>query len=344
MARVWIADATDPTIGRLSLLHRDRRHRHVDRPERRAAGRHRPARVLDRRRPARLGDPTRPGRRRQPVQIVAWTGDVGRRDRERPGRRRRRRPLRPRARGERCAAPRFSVRACRRGRMSGVSSGSRATQQVGRRVGAHRRPRPGRAAGSRRFADPEPARTDPGQRVPAALGPRGRRAVDSSDRRRSMLPMSRPARSPPDDAVRRARRSARCRRRRRGRPSTSPTPVRRRRKPPRYTLTGFATFYDNGTTAMRLPRGTLVVICGGGGCIERVVNDYGPQQAVADRRPLPAGLLRRLRLPVVVAARRRSRSTSTDDAADPARYPSARPFSHGPVRPPGRPREAGKER
>jgi hypothetical protein len=50
------------------------------------------------------------------------------------------------------------------------------------------------------------------------------------------------------------------------------------RRPPRYTLTGDATFYDNGTTAMRLPRGTLVIICGGGGCIERVVNDYGPQK------------------------------------------------------------------
>jgi hypothetical protein len=47
-------------------------------------------------------------------------------------------------------------------------------------------------------------------------------------------------------------------------------------KPPRYTLSGFATFYDNGTTAMRLPRGTVVVICGGGGCIQRVVTDYGP--------------------------------------------------------------------
>ena len=50
------------------------------------------------------------------------------------------------------------------------------------------------------------------------------------------------------------------------------------RKPSKYTLTGFATFYDNGTTAMRLPRGTVVVICGDGGCIERVVNDYGPQK------------------------------------------------------------------
>jgi hypothetical protein len=50
------------------------------------------------------------------------------------------------------------------------------------------------------------------------------------------------------------------------------------RRPPRYTLHGGATFYDNGTTAMRLPRGTVVVICGPGGCIERVVNDYGPQK------------------------------------------------------------------
>ena len=47
-------------------------------------------------------------------------------------------------------------------------------------------------------------------------------------------------------------------------------------KPPRYKLTGYATFYDNGTTAMRLPRGTTVIICGKGGCIERIVNDYGP--------------------------------------------------------------------
>lgn len=63
-----------------------------------------------------------------------------------------------------------------------------------------------------------------------------------------------------------------------GRPSpTQPTvKAASAMKPPRYTLTGYATFYDNGTTAMRLPRGTVVVICGQGGCIERVVNDYGP--------------------------------------------------------------------
>ena len=47
---------------------------------------------------------------------------------------------------------------------------------------------------------------------------------------------------------------------------------------PKYSLSGGATFYDNGTTAMRLPRGTVVKICGDGGCIVRVVNDYGPQK------------------------------------------------------------------
>jgi hypothetical protein len=55
-------------------------------------------------------------------------------------------------------------------------------------------------------------------------------------------------------------------------------------RPPRYTLTGFATFYDNGTTAMRLPRGTLVVICGAGGCIERRITDYGPNAAMYPER------------------------------------------------------------
>lgn len=52
-----------------------------------------------------------------------------------------------------------------------------------------------------------------------------------------------------------------------------------KRKPAKYTLSGEATFYDAGSTAMRLPRGTTVIICGDGGCIERVVTDYGPQRA-----------------------------------------------------------------
>jgi hypothetical protein len=60
-------------------------------------------------------------------------------------------------------------------------------------------------------------------------------------------------------------------------PETDPNSVR---KPPLYTLTGYATFYDSGTTAMRLPRGTVVVICGDGGCIQRVVTDYGPQKEI----------------------------------------------------------------
>jgi hypothetical protein len=50
-------------------------------------------------------------------------------------------------------------------------------------------------------------------------------------------------------------------------------------KPGRYKLTGWASFYDNGTTAMRLPRGTVVRICGAAGCILRTVTDYGPQKA-----------------------------------------------------------------
>jgi len=48
-------------------------------------------------------------------------------------------------------------------------------------------------------------------------------------------------------------------------------------KKPRYSLSGAASFYDNGTTAMRdVPRGTTIVICGAGGCIQTVVSDYGP--------------------------------------------------------------------
>jgi len=47
-------------------------------------------------------------------------------------------------------------------------------------------------------------------------------------------------------------------------------------KPPRYKISGYATFYGNGTTAMRIPRGTTVIVFGAGGCIERVINDYGP--------------------------------------------------------------------
>lgn len=47
-------------------------------------------------------------------------------------------------------------------------------------------------------------------------------------------------------------------------------------KDPLYSLTGVASYYSAGYTAMRLPRGTVVVICGKATCIERTINDYGP--------------------------------------------------------------------
>jgi hypothetical protein len=55
-------------------------------------------------------------------------------------------------------------------------------------------------------------------------------------------------------------------------------------KPPRYTLKGAASFYNNGTTAMRLPAGTVIRICGAGGCLDRVVNDYGPSASFKPAR------------------------------------------------------------
>ena len=66
---------------------------------------------------------------------------------------------------------------------------------------------------------------------------------------------------------------------RRAAPSVPDAPTGSAWKTPRSVVAGFASFYDNGTTAMRLPAGTVVVICGDGGCIERVVNDYGPTKA-----------------------------------------------------------------
>jgi hypothetical protein len=54
-------------------------------------------------------------------------------------------------------------------------------------------------------------------------------------------------------------------------------------KPPRYRISGYATFYAHGTTAMRLPRGTTIIVCGKGGCLERVVSDYGPVASSRNR-------------------------------------------------------------
>ena len=86
---------------------------------------------------------------------------------------------------------------------------------------------------------------------------------------------------------RRPRSAERARSRRSGRARRTGTATRaeprlpsRSWKQPRYTISGFASFYDNGTTAMRdVPRGTTIVICGAGGCIETVVTDYGPAKS-----------------------------------------------------------------
>lgn len=59
-------------------------------------------------------------------------------------------------------------------------------------------------------------------------------------------------------------------------PGTPAAPIAWDWKPPQYRISGSATYYDNGTTAMRLPRGTIIVICSASGCIDRVINDYGP--------------------------------------------------------------------
>ena len=39
---------------------------------------------------------------------------------------------------------------------------------------------------------------------------------------------------------------------------------------------GLRQLLHNGTTAMRLPAGTVIRVCGASGCLNRVVNDYGP--------------------------------------------------------------------
>lgn len=66
---------------------------------------------------------------------------------------------------------------------------------------------------------------------------------------------------------------------RRARAPQAPSTSHEEWAPAKYSLSGMATFYDNGTTAMRLPRGTIIRVCGAGGCLERVVTDYGPQSA-----------------------------------------------------------------
>ena len=91
--------------------------------------------------------------------------------------------------------------------------------------------------------------------APPAVARRGQPYVGAR-RRAPRRPLTRPKVGPA------ARRHGRARP---GRSRSTRSPATRR-------------FYDNGTTAMRLPRGTVVRICGDGGCIERTVTDYGPER------------------------------------------------------------------
>ena len=65
-----------------------------------------------------------------------------------------------------------------------------------------------------------------------------------------------------------------------------PAPLKKPSSPAhgaRGVLHGLASWYDNGTTAMRLPRGTHIRICGERGCVNRVVTDWGPASWLSDR-------------------------------------------------------------
>jgi LysM repeat protein len=55
-------------------------------------------------------------------------------------------------------------------------------------------------------------------------------------------------------------------------PTPAPTPV----PTPLYSLTGIASWMNIDGLAARLAAGTLVRVCGAGGCIERRVTDWGP--------------------------------------------------------------------
>jgi hypothetical protein len=62
-----------------------------------------------------------------------------------------------------------------------------------------------------------------------------------------------------------------------GRLTTAPKGAFRR------MITGLASWYNNGTTAMRLPYGTHVTICGARACITTIVRDWGPARYLGTR-------------------------------------------------------------
>jgi hypothetical protein len=79
--------------------------------------------------------------------------------------------------------------------------------------------------------------------------------------------------------------------------AATPQPYKRVQK-------GLASWYSAGLTAMRLPYGSRVRICGAAGCVNRVITDWGPARWLSDRivdlaagdfvrvtgRPLSAGI------------------------------------------------------
>ena len=224
-----------------------------------------------------------------------------------------------------------------------VWSGSRATQQVGRRVGAHRGPRPGRASGSRRFAGSRPDRNGPRQRVPAALHPRERSGIDAVDRSRSTPPTSRRRRSEP--------------RRRSVEPGAPSTDVARSRPKVDQPRTGASSDPQGrvvrapsrgGTQAFGLWRRDVLRPRHDRDAVatwhdrqdlrQRRMHRPGrerlwPAEEEPSRRPVPSGLLRDLRLPVVVRhhpGHGLHLLTGADPARPRARYPSLIPSATAP--------------
>ena len=331
---VWTADPPTPAIGRLSLFRVDPRPASSSDPRtpRPRAG---AARVLHRRRTAGLGHATGPGRRGQP-----------RPDRGLGGRRRRQHRERTRARissssadrDARCASGRYGRRRTWyrsppivRPRWTVVGSVLTATLALVALPGL---------AGSRAPSAVEPV---PARRVPAAPGPRVRPAIGDPDRRaRWRLPVGglRAARTPrsssESDLPRDAGPGPRTR-------STSPTRADgSARKPAKYTLTGEATFYDAGSTAMRLPRGTV-----DHRVRRRAAASSGSSTTTARRSRrgsstcIAPDFFAHLRLPVVERRRRRH---GLRLLTRPPAVSLRLTFGRGPVRPPAWPCEAGKER
>ncbi len=249
--------------------------RRLDRSRKPAArGRAGARRLLDRRRPPGVGRAAAgSSTQREAVLILAWTDDEFR-------------PGRERARGlparSLSAAPaRQWHGGCGRIRIV-VSCADRATDPIGRERGAHRRPRPGRAAGPCRLSElrAPPSAIDPAAFQPISI-PANAAATSDLPSRPSIPTLASAGRVDADTAFMT--------------PGAEPERVVGRptvRQPAsvggpgpeaaEVQADGVATFYHHGTTAMRLPRGTTVIICGGGGCIERA-------STTTARSPAPTG-------------------------------------------------------